>query len=383
MLVLSAVCEKSSVLRIVYFINILKLLIFIVLPIGLIIKIILDLYKQIVSGEDIKECIKKITYKVVATIIVFLIPTIVDIFISFLSYDIKDTYKSCQENATLEKINYYGSVEEKVDKVEDLIEDVKKKPTLENLANVELAVAELYTIANGEVIEDLEYKLADIRTKATMTDEEYNCITSGGTYENGKCTHQTPTVKTKSNNGMVYYTFKSKNDYYVIDSKISVSSYVQYIKNNKICQTQSSSFRYGNQCLCFAEEYAHALVTGDKSKKAEDINKYYYSGFFNRISDDNKRVILNSIYSELINNKPVILHVNGNKNGTTRHYVTVIGFKSTVTDVNNFKETDILFIDSDDANVEQLHEWGTSRFMTTGAKCKKDDYTGYQIYMLK
>ena len=386
MLISNVICETSSFLRVLLFLKVARRLLFMLLPIILIVVISFRTYKNIINqDEDYKQVITNSLKKIGAVVIIFLIPTMVNIVISLGDKTTKDTYKACLANATSEKIEYYSKIEEKVDEVKDLIFQVKSIPTMENLEKAESAVASLYGVANGSIIEDLEFSLASIRSKVTMSDAEFSCKAQGGVYENGNCTFKRPTVASGgsvSSSGMVYYSFKSTNDYLVVNTTLNVANYTKFVEDNRICQDQKNGTIYYDECLCFAEEQVHALTTGDTSKKSFQIPTYYYSNF-TTYSDDDKNKVLNMVYSELISNRPVILHVNGNKNGTSRHYVTVIGFKSTVTSAANFKETDILLIDSYDCQVEQLHEWGTSRFMTTGKKCNKPDYSGYQVYMVR
>jgi len=348
--------------------------------------------KNVISAtEDYKNEIVIFLKKISALVIIFFIPMVVNILMSLVGNETGYVYKTCLANATPEKIQYYKGIEEEVAKVKDMIFQLKAAPTTENLSNVENAVSKLYGVANGTIIEDLEYSLASIRSRVVMNDAEFNCKARGGVYENDNCVFKRPTVKEDngasgdlfvSPTGMVYYTFKSPNDYLVINSSLDVLSYTKFAEENRICQDQRNGTIYYDQCLCFAEEQVHSLTTGDTSRKSFEIPEKYYNNFV-AYSDDDKNKVLNVVYSELISNRPVILHVNGNKNGTSRHYVTVIGFKSTVTSAANFKESDILLIDSYDCNVEELHEWGTSRFMTTGKKCGKPDYSGYQVYILK
>ena len=387
MLISNVICETTAFLRLMFLANLFRKLLFIVLPIVLIVVITLKFYKNIIhTSDDFKKDLNLVLKKLGAVIILFFVPLLVDFVISLTGANIRDTYKSCTENATVEKIAYYGQIEEKVSKVKDLILQVRNAPTVENLAIAENAVSDLYGVANGSIIEDLEYSLASIRTNVTMSNVEFNCKAKGGVYVNNICTFPKPTVDGNTSNpsqsGMAYYTFNKTNDYLVVNTKLSVKEYVKIVQSKNICQKQSSGKVYDDQCLCFAEEHAHALTTGDTHKKASQVAYSYYSGFVNKFDDNDKSKILNVIYSELVSNKPIILQVNGNKAGTSRHYVVVIGFKSSVTSASSLKETDLLLIDSYDGKVEQLHEWGRSRFMTTGAKCHKD-YSGYQVYMLK
>ena len=386
MLVSNVVCETSAVLRILWLVNLLRRLLFFGLPILLTLVITFKAYKNIINAnEEVKTSIMDALKRMSAVVIIFFIPTIVNIVISFGSQTVKDTYKTCIANATIEKIGYYQEVESKVSKVKDLIYQVKSTPTIENLEKAENAVHELYGVANGSIIEDLEYNLASIRSKVVMSDAEFLCKARGGIFENNECTFKRPSVAGSggiNSSGMVYYSYKTTHDYLVVNTSLNVLDYTKFVKDNRICQDQQNGTIYYDQCLCFAEEQVHALTTSDTSRKSFEIPHKYYNNFV-AYSDDDKEKVLNVVYSELISNRPVILHVNGNKAGTSRHYVTVIGFKSAVTSAANFKETDMLLIDSYDCEVEELHEWGTSRFMTTGKKCNKPDYSGYQVYMVK
>ncbi|MBR3660303.1 MAG: hypothetical protein IKN63_00170 [Bacilli bacterium] len=382
MLISNVICETTSFLRILLFLNIARRLLFIVMPIVLILVLTIRTFKNIVKAEEnYREYINDSLKKIGAVVIIFFIPTVVNIVMSLIGNEINYNYKTCLSNANLSKIEYYKGVEEKVLDVKDLIDKVKRMPTTENLTKAENAVSSLYGVANGMIIEDLEYSLASIRSKVVMSDDEFVCMSKGGIYENNECIFKKPSIQEKTtSNGMLYYTFESLNDYLVVNTPLDVANYINFLKENRICQDQENGTVYYDQCLCFAEEQIHSLTTGDISRKSFEVPGKYYNNYV-IYSDDDKDKVLNVVYSELINNKPVILHVNGDRNGTSRHYVTVIGFKSTVTSAADFKETDILLIDSFDCKVEQLHEWGTSRFMTTGKKCNKPDYTGYQVYM--
>ena len=96
--------------------------------------------------------------------------------------------------------------------------------------------------------------------------------------------------------------------------------------------------------------------------------------------NDNKSAVLTNVYHELNQGKPVVIQVNGNTSGTSRHYVTVVGFKKDVKRASDLQESDLLIIDSWDGKLEPLGE-RYSRFMTTGAACKKE-YSGYQMYYI-
>ena len=54
------------------------------------------------------------------------------------------------------------------------------------------------------------------------------------------------------------------------------------------------------------------------------------------------------IYSEITNGRPVVLQVNGDKAGTKRHYVTVVGFNSSIASGSQLRPESLLVIDTID-----------------------------------
>ena len=75
------------------------------------------------------------------------------------------------------------------------------------------------------------------------------------------------------------------------------------------------------------------------------------------------------------------MQVNGNTQGTSRHFVTVVGVKSDVKSAQDVKESDLLILDSWDCNLERM-DTDSSRFMTTGSQTHKS-YSGYYLRLLK
>ena len=169
-------------------------------------------------------------------------------------------------------------------------------------------------------------------------------------------------------------------NYMVIEPSVSVKSYLNTVSSNRIAQNNDSSI-YGGYCLAFSYIHAYSLYSGDTSKRAKDAIDYVYASYFNGYVNDDKSAVLANVYNELMQGKPVLIQVNGNKAGTSRHYVTVVGFKKDVKSANDIEESDLLIIDSWDGKLEPMGESG-SRFMVTGAACHKK-YTGYQMYYIE
>lgn len=165
----------------------------------------------------------------------------------------------------------------------------------------------------------------------------------------------------------------------VAKTATGLQSYASYVASNGVRQNVDTS-KYGDSCLAFSYAHAYDLYTGSKTTTVQAGN-YAHGGNFVDFINDDKSTVLNKIYDEIMKGRPVVLQVNGNKQGTSRHFVTVVGFKSGITSADSLTEDDLLIMDSWDGKIERM-DTSTSRFMTTGAACRKD-YSGYRLRVLK
>jgi hypothetical protein len=176
-------------------------------------------------------------------------------------------------------------------------------------------------------------------------------------------------------------TLKTLNDTWtVINTPIGILDYAKHLQKTEVCQN-SDEKKYGSSCLGFSYTHAWGLYNGNKSYTAADGGRSVGAGNFKTLIDDNKQYILNAVYLEIKAGRPCILHVNGNKQGTSRHFVTVVGFRSSVTSGETITEDDLLILDSWDAKIERMDQQN-SRFMTSGKQCRKS-YSGYRIQYMK
>ena len=99
-------CDTELSIRLIYyvktFLNVLKFLI----PLGLILKVTLDLYHGILTGNDDKgEIITKSRNRIIAAIIIFFVPTLVGAILSIfddqISSSYRDSFYSCYRKADL------------------------------------------------------------------------------------------------------------------------------------------------------------------------------------------------------------------------------------------------------------------------------------------
>ena len=168
------------------------------------------------------------------------------------------------------------------------------------------------------------------------------------------------------------------NDKWVVaTTKVSPEDYEKVVANKQITQN-SDKEKYSDYCLAFSYVHASNMYNGDT---AVDAGKYKHAAEFSDFKSDNKGDTLLKIYSEIVKGKPVVMQVNGNTAGTSRHFVTVVGFRESVTDPLQLTEKDLLIMDSWDGKIERMDQ-EKSRFMTTGKQTGKD-YTGYYLRTLK
>ena len=190
-------------------------------------------------------------------------------------------------------------------------------------------------------------------------------------------------VPSKQNVGTFIKDFSK---YLVVDTKVNIASFAYYVKKYA---SQITPPKYPDKCLSFAFYHAYALYHGDplSSLTAAEGALYKSSKYFKKaIKNDDKQEILKIVYEQISQGKPCVLHVNGNVAGTSRHYVTVVGYKKTVTSGETIKGSDLLIIDSHNGNLQPMaDEKGHGlRFMISGYDTgrKGDKAYGYQVYIL-
>ena len=119
MYILLDTCQNPMILRIIYFASLLLDIAFVLIPIGLIVMMMVDFSKVVISGDekDIKNT-KLIGKRVIYAIVVFCIPWIVNVLMDFLDgIGLSVSYRTCITNAKSGNFDYYDEllkIEEKV-----------------------------------------------------------------------------------------------------------------------------------------------------------------------------------------------------------------------------------------------------------------------------
>lgn len=167
------------------------------------------------------------------------------------------------------------------------------------------------------------------------------------------------------------------------------SQMAEYGRNQSFYQG-ANEYKWGDSCLGFSIVYGTAIKNNDQSlitrnKSGLTGNSPVGTSWPKSVTSNNKQEILANVYDQINRGMPCILQVNGNSQGTGRHYVVVIGYKANVTSRDEIAETDLLIIDVWDAKVEEVGTKGSGkRFMISGwdtGRSGSDGY-GYQVYIL-
>lgn len=382
-------CETPGILRVIMILGYILEIITIIIPIIIIITLMITAFKTIMSGkeDDLKNMLPTAFKKILAGLIIFLLPSIFSFIFSLTGETFYDL-NTCISNANLEKIKYY----ETLLPVEYKLQNAENNPTSANIEKAREAILGVTSYATEDTMMDYLQRLSVAETNATKYEDIRECDRKGGSYNNGYCYIPTPLIVKEEESGTSSSYNPSQTsgsmiesdllngEYYVISSTVSVKSYLNTISTYKIAQNNDPEL-YGDKCLSFAYMHAYSLYSGNTSGRVKEAASYTYASNFSGYDNDNKQDVLQKVYNELVNGRPCLIQVNGNKAGTSRHYVTVVGFKNTVSSASDLTEDDLLIIDSYDGRLESM-DTEKSRFMVTGAACHKK-YSGYQMYYIK
>lgn len=153
-------CQHPAVLRLIYFGLIILDIITVIVPIGLILMLLIDFTKAVISSNEDgqRKSTKLVIKRIMYAVIVFIIPWIVSVFMSVLSslgIDIGTDYTVCLTNAKSGNFEYYDSLLEQ----EELLEEEKRKEHKDNngssggssSSELREMARELVSIIEGEV----------------------------------------------------------------------------------------------------------------------------------------------------------------------------------------------------------------------------------------
>jgi len=154
------ICQNPEILRVIMFISQILKVVFIIVPIGLILMIGLDLFKNITAGkeDDMKKNVSIAIKRIIMCVCVFFVPTIVNLVNSIVNEALEDTeinYAECLKNATASNIE--NIIEQNA---KETVEKAKIIRTMNTVIEAETAVENLN---EGQLKNDLKMELKTIK----------------------------------------------------------------------------------------------------------------------------------------------------------------------------------------------------------------------------
>ena len=177
-------CTNPYTLRVMYILGLALKIVCIIVPIIIIGTTILKTFNVIVSGKEdnLKELLPFFIKKIIAGLIVFLIPTIINFSISLVgdnSYEVN----LCETNANLETITYY----ETLLPIEQKIQNLESHPTKNNLEAAEKAVSGVTGYAKEDTMLDYRQRITAAKNSIDVYNKRIECRNKGGQYIDGYC----------------------------------------------------------------------------------------------------------------------------------------------------------------------------------------------------
>ncbi len=164
-----SICSNILFLRILSFFETFLGIMRFVVPIGLIIKLAIDMYKNMISNDEskIKENNSMAVKRIIAAIIVFLIPTLVNSVMAFIENVMSDDYNYRGCLTEIDNIDYFIELQEKE---EELKEQTEKEDIINTYNSLQVQEAELIknnatTISSEGGFLGKKYKLSDSQLK--------------------------------------------------------------------------------------------------------------------------------------------------------------------------------------------------------------------------
>ena len=233
-MILRAFCETSNVLQIFYFINMIVKILCYVVPAILILMLTIDIFKNVMSGEDnvIKNNMKMIVKRTIFAVAIFFVPMIVNISFGLLG-NMNVSAAKCYNNANLSTIQSLKEKEAK--EYEEYLAkkkaETKKKIEQERQEEQDM-IRENAANASGSNPKEL---------KGTKYKTSYNSIRILKTFSPNNC-KKIASIK-GTGNITIAQSLAYTGKYYVIGmiSRGNNAKLFVYNKNGKLVNTHSAS----------------------------------------------------------------------------------------------------------------------------------------------
>jgi hypothetical protein len=241
-----SICEMPEVLRIMRIINIVISIIRIIVPIILIVSAMIDLVRAVTNAE-LNKISKPIIGKVIAAILVFLIPTFVRLIATIASNNgeyekcLKDISKDVIENAFIEREEGYVSAAEESEEISDYNTGVYYLTNVKNKDKYKEFAERLAKVK--EIIEEKRKPKGPPVLPPILDDGKFNSYPIVA-----KCDSDTLKYKILNINDDYFVILWAQNPYMQMNSALATDG-SSASSGDSILSKEISSNGYGNKCL--------------------------------------------------------------------------------------------------------------------------------------
>ena len=182
------ICESTGILKVLLFIKQISNIVFTIIPIGLIILIVIDFYKNVISKntDETKKILSKVIKRIIYCIILFLVPTIINLTIDLIeTTGINIPYTSCWKNASPSNLKKL-----EIDQAKKFLSKAETSPNDKNLLNAQNAVSQITDDKQRKIyekkVEEVSKKVKEQKLKEKEAKEAEKKIINGTTLVKGK-----------------------------------------------------------------------------------------------------------------------------------------------------------------------------------------------------
>lgn len=164
------ICENPGTLKIILFIKQLMYFVFIVIPIGLILMITIDLFKNIMSPKDEndKKNTSKAIKRIINCILLFLVPNIINLTIDLTkTAGVTIPYTQCWTNASSSQIKIL-----EIEQAKKLVSKAEENPNDDNLLKAQNAVKQITNDEQKKAYEKRLEKVSEIIKAQKLEERE-------------------------------------------------------------------------------------------------------------------------------------------------------------------------------------------------------------------
>lgn len=220
---------------------------------------------------------------------------------------------------------------------------VSRKASLNSLINNSKNLCEQYQNEANDLVSKIKNLDSSIK-QSNISD-----------YISDDLTSNISIVSTSNLDNLLTINYNGTN-YNIVDTKIPVVEYSNYIQKNKMYQNAGA---LGGQCMIASQIYARDLLRGTYTSKEDFVNMEGSPAtrINEKVCSQNKDEVLQYVYNEIQEGHPVVLQVTQKRsNEGLRHLVTVVGFKEGVNSYSQLNSENILVLDNVDGKIQTLSE---------------------------